>query len=171
MDAIKLLKQDHRRVEELFAEFEALGERAHKSKAKVVAKILLELRTHAELEEAIFYPAFRPEAEEEQDVLEAYEEHHIAKVLMNEIEALAPDHERYTAKVIVLKELIAHHVEEEEKEMVPEAKKALGAGEINALGDRMEAAKPDVQARMAGRVPTISVTMLEATPAKKARKV
>jgi hemerythrin superfamily protein len=171
MDAIKLLKQDHRRVEELFAQFEALGERAHKSKQKVVTQILLELKTHAELEEVIFYPAFRPEADDEQTVLEAYEEHHVAKLLMAEIEAMAPEHERYTAKVTVLKELIAHHVEEEEKEMFPEAKKALGTEEIKALGERIEAAKPEVRSRMASRSPRLSVTMMDAAKAPKARKV
>ncbi|MDB5099597.1 MAG: hypothetical protein JWM80_4018 [Cyanobacteria bacterium RYN_339] len=160
MDAITVLKKDHRKVEELFAELEALGERAYKAKAKVVSKIILELKTHAELEEQIFYPAFRAEADDEDAVLEAYEEHHVVKLLIAEIEVLAPDHERYMAKCTVLKELIQHHVEEEEKEMFPEAKQAIKAAELEALGKRIEAARPAVQAKAAAPAPRVSVTML-----------
>jgi hemerythrin-like domain-containing protein len=166
MDAIKVLKQDHRKVEQLFAELEALGERALKSRGKLMAKICQELKTHAELEETIFYPAFRQEAEDEDTVLEAFEEHHVVKFLIAELETLDPGHERFMAKATVLKELVQHHVEEEEGEMFPEALEALGKDEIQALGDRIEAARPAIQAK--ANAPRVSVTLMpEAKRAKR----
>ena len=159
MDAITLLKQDHREVEALFEKFESLGDRAYKGKAQVVSKIIQALKTHAELEETIFYPAFREGADDEDLALEAYEEHHVVKFLIAELELMQPEDERYDAKVTVLKELIEHHVEEEEQTMFPEAQKALGKDEIEALGQQMENARPRVEAHSAGA--RISITMLQ----------
>lgn len=171
MDAISILKQDHRKVEELFAQFERLGEKAYKSKAKVVAQIIQELKVHTKLEETIFYPAFRPAAKEEETVLEAYEEHHVAKFLLAELEVMDPEHERYAAKVTVLKELIAHHIEEEEKEMFPEASKALGKAEIKALGERIEADRPKVKQQSGEPSPRVSVSLMHDTNVHERREV
>ena len=141
MDAIKLLKDDHRRVEALFAEFEKLGKRAKKTKERVVRQILDELKLHAHLEETIFYPALREAIEDEDVVLEGFEEHPVVKHVMGDLEAIDADHVRFDVRVKVLKELVEHHVEEEEKEMLPEARKALGKARLEELGERMAAAK------------------------------
>jgi hypothetical protein len=110
-DAIALLKADHRKVEELFEKFEAT--RGGQAKGKIARQICLELKIHTMLEEEIFYPAFRGKIDD--DMLdEAYVEHDGAKILINEIEAGAPDDDFYDAKVTVLSEEIEHHVHEEE---------------------------------------------------------
>ena len=110
-DAIALLKADHRKVEDLFEEFEKAS--GSTSKATIANRICVELKVHALIEEEIFYPAFRGKIED--DTLdEAYVEHDGAKILINDIVAGSPDDDFYDAKVTVLSEEIKHHVHEEE---------------------------------------------------------
>jgi len=113
MDGLQLLAADHRKVEGLFASFEKASGAA--AKEKIVRQICTELKVHSQIEEEIYYPAIRGKVEE--DALdEAYVEHDSAKLLINELEAAEPDEAYYDAKVLVLKELIEHHVKEEEKQ-------------------------------------------------------
>src|SRR5687767_14561924 len=100
MDAITLLKQDHRTVEKLFKQFEKAGDGALKSKRKIVDQIIVELAKHAAIEEQIFYPAVRNEVKGVEDLtLEALEEHHVVKWTLSELEGMPADHERFDAKV------------------------------------------------------------------------
>ena len=143
-DAIALLKEDHRTVEDLFAQFEkATGDGR---KQKIAEQICLELSVHATIEEEIFYPACEGKIEE--DLLkEAYVEHDGAKVLIAEIEAGGPGDEFYDAKVKVLQEQIEHHVEEEEKRlegMFAQARKA--DLDLDALGEQLAARKEELVA-------------------------
>ena len=144
MDAVALLKADHRTVEDLFEKFEkASGDGRKKALAE---QICMELTVHTELEEKIFYPACEGKVEE--DLLkEAYVEHDGAKVLIAEIEAGGPDDEYYDAKVKVLSEQIEHHVEEEEKRMEGLFAQARKAGlDMDALGEQMAARKAELVA-------------------------
>src|SRR3954453_17422828 len=142
MDAITLLREDHRAVEKLFKEFEKAGPRAGKTKAKLVKQITRELAIHAVIEEQVFYPAVRESVEDADDlVLESLEEHHIVKWVLSELENLTPEDERYDAKVTVLMENVRHHVEEEEKEMFPAVRKALSRKDLDELGDLLARAK------------------------------
>ncbi len=138
-DAIALLKQDHRTVEELFKKFEKAS--GDGTKQKLAEEICLELSVHAEIEEEIFYPACEGKVEE--DLLkESYVEHDGAKVMIAEIMAGGPDDEFYDAKVKVLQEEIEHHVEEEERRMeglFAQARKA--ELDMDALGDQLAARK------------------------------
>jgi hemerythrin superfamily protein len=142
MDAIVLLKDDHKAVEKLFKEFEKAGESAHKEKQPIVQKIIQELTTHAYIEEEIFYPSARQEVPETgSHVLESVEEHHVVVWMLSELKNLDPTDERYDAKVTVLIENVRHHVEEEEKEWFPEVCKAMGRNRLQELGERMEKAR------------------------------
>ena len=139
-DAIALLKEDHRAVEKLFKEFEeAKGEGR---KEKLARQICLELTVHTTLEEEIFYPACDGKIDE--DLLkEAYVEHDAAKLLIAEIEAgSGQSDEFFNAKVQVLSEQIEHHVEEEEKELFPEVRKA--DLDLDALGEQLAARKKEL---------------------------
>ena len=138
-DAVALLKQDHRTVEELFEKFEKA--RGDGRKEKLAREICLELTVHAQIEEEIFYPACEGKVEE--DLLkEAYVEHDGAKILIGEIDAGGPDDEFYDAKVKVLQEQIEHHVEEEEKRMEGVFAQARKAGlDMDALGEELAARK------------------------------
>ena len=142
MDAIVLLKNDHKTVERLFKQFEKAGDDAHEQKRTLVDQIIAELTTHAFIEETIFYPEARTAVPETEDhVLESVEEHHIVVWVMSELIDLSPEDERFDAKVSVLMENVRHHVEEEEQEWFPEVRKALGRKRLQEIGERMEAAR------------------------------
>jgi hemerythrin superfamily protein len=147
MNAITLLKNDHKTVEDLFKRFEKLGPRAVKTKQDVVERIIRELSIHASIEEMIFYPAIRAAVEEgdvKDMVLESLEEHHIVKWVLSELEGMSAEHERFDAKVTVLTENVRHHVEEEEKDLFPKVNKLLGKERLDELGDAMAKAKKTV---------------------------
>ena len=144
MDAIKLLKEDHKKVKTLFGEVEELGDRASGSRKKLFQQIDEELTLHAKIEETIFYPEFRRRAEkgeEREEVLEAYEEHHVVKNIIAELEDLDPKDETYKAKLSVLKEMVEHHVKEEEGPMFRMAHELFSKEELEELGQRIMAAK------------------------------
>jgi hemerythrin superfamily protein len=154
MDAITLLKNDHKTVSGLFAKFDKLGDRAEKSKRDLVDKIIEELSIHAAIEEQIFYPAVRAAVPEvEDDVLEGLEEHHIVKWVLSELDGMSPSDERFDAKVTVLKENVEHHVEEEENDWFPKVRAALGRTALQEMGAAMEKAKKTAPKRPHPRSP------------------
>ncbi len=164
-DAIALLKQDHRTVEELFAQFEKASGEGRKQ--KLAEQICLELSVHATIEEEIFYPACEGKIEE--DLLkEAYVEHDGAKVLIAEIQAGdGQGDEFFDAKVKVLQEQIEHHVEEEEKRMEGMFSQARKAGlDMDALGQQLAQRKAELtETFKATGVPKPELTTMDATPA------
>jgi hemerythrin superfamily protein len=156
MNAITLLKNDHKTVEGLFKRFEKLGPRAVKTKQDVVERIIRELSIHAGIEEMFFYPAIREAAEGGKAgdmVLESLEEHHIVKWVLSELEGMSPEHDRFDAKVSVLMENVRHHVEEEEKELFPQLNKLLGKACLDEIGEAMNKAKKTVPTRPHPRSP------------------
>ncbi len=163
-DAVALLKEDHRTVEDLFAQFEkAKGEGR---KQELATEICTELSIHAQIEEEIFYPACEGKVEE--DLLkEAYVEHDGAKVLIAEIMAGEPSDEFYDAKVKVLQEQIEHHVQEEEKRMEGLFSQARAAGlEMDALGDDLRSRKEQLKAEIeANGLPKPELRTLEGASA------
>lgn len=143
MDAITLLKNDHKTVEALFKRFEKAGDRAVKTKRKLVDQIIAELTTHAYIEETVFYPAARKAVPDTAShVLESIEEHHVVVWLLSELAGMDPADERFTAKVTVLIENVRHHVEEEEQDWFPGVRKSMGRKVMQELGEEMAAAKP-----------------------------
>src|SRR5687768_8984934 len=120
MDAITLLKDDHKAVEQLFKRFEKAGDKAYAEKRAVVDRIIEELSKHAAVEEQLFYPVVRATVPDTEDIaLESLEEHHVVKWVLSELETMDPREERFDAKVTVLIENVRHHVEEEEDEFFP----------------------------------------------------
>jgi len=99
-DAIVLLKEDHKKVQQLFKRFEGLGPNASKTKKEIADKIVEELSVHSGIEEQIFYPAAREVLEDDSMVLEDLEEHHIMKWTLSELHGMRPEDERFDAKVI-----------------------------------------------------------------------
>lgn len=156
MDAIALLKEDHRTVEELFKKFEGLGPRAKKGRRDTVDRMIKALSVHAAVEEVIFYPAVREavgNGEIDTMVLEGLEEHHVAKWVLKELEDLDPEHERFDAKVSVLMESVRHHVKEEEKDLFPEVRKLFGRARLTELGDAMAEFKRSAPTRPHPKMP------------------
>jgi hemerythrin superfamily protein len=148
MDAITLLKNDHRAVEKLFKAFEGAGERALKTKADIVHGIVSELSVHAQAEEQVLYPAIRTEVPDtEEMVLESLEEHHIVKWVLSELEDMSPEDERFAAKVTVLIENVRHHVDEEEHDLFPRVRASLGRKQLSDIGAVLERAKKTASKR------------------------
>src|SRR5689334_21942923 len=157
MDALKLLKQDHQEVEAQFKRFENAGDDAHQTQKKIAEKVIELLSVHAAVEEELLYPAARELSEDLEDlVLEALEEHHIAKATLAELEKMSPDDERFCAKMTVLMESIRHHVEEEEGELFPKLRQLMSTAQREALGAAMKQAK--------GEAPTHPHPMAPDTP-------
>jgi hemerythrin-like domain-containing protein len=141
-DAIVLLKADHKDILKAFKDFEKAGENAHATKGKLVDRIIELLTVHTYIENEVMYPRVRellPEVED--DVLESYEEHHVADLLVVELAAMKPDAERFDAKTTVLIENVRHHIEEEEQEWFPKVREGLGRKALQDLGAAMLEAK------------------------------
>ncbi|GAA1241764.1 hemerythrin domain-containing protein [Oryzihumus leptocrescens] len=137
-DAIVLLKDDHKEVRRLFRDFEEAGDNAHVRKGQIVRKIIELLTVHTYIENEVMYPEVRallPEVEDE--VLESYEEHHVADVLCMELWSMEPDDERFDAKTTVLIESVRHHMDEEEQEWFPTVRDGLGRNQLQEIGAKM----------------------------------
>ena len=145
-DAVNFLKDDHKRVNALFDEFEKIKDgRASKEKQRIVTEACNELRIHTQLEEEIFYPALRKAIDEDDMMNEAVVEHQTAKDLIARLERMTPDNDMYVGTFTVLSEYIKHHVKEEEDEMFPLARKS--DVDLDALGDKMQKRKFALQER------------------------
>jgi hemerythrin-like domain-containing protein len=146
-DAIALLKKDHEKVRGLLSKLESAASRGSDRAMQLVSEIEGEVKVHTQIEEEIFYPAFRDAARKKEDkklFYEANQEHHVVDLVMPEMEE-GGSAEEFAAKAKVLKELIEHHADEEEKEMFPKAKKLLGRDELRELGERLEQRKRELK--------------------------
>jgi len=148
MDALELLKADHKKVKDLFEQAEEL----EGGKQKVIFdQIDKELQTHAYIEETIFYPAVEKYQELKDMVRESLKEHQEVKQLLKEIEGLQPDDEEFEEKLEELMENVEHHAEEEEEgKMFPKLKQIMKAAELEQLGRELQAAKQKAPTRKAG---------------------
>jgi hemerythrin superfamily protein len=144
-DAVALLKADHRKVEELFEKFKQGQSDGNEA---LVLEICTELSIHAMLEEELFYPACQKALDDAEPVSEAYVEHDGAKVLIAELMDSEADNDFYGAKVMVLSEMIKHHVALEEKKLFPQAEKA--GVDLKALGAKMMERKEELVSKFAG---------------------
>lgn len=145
-DAIKLLKDDHRQVEDWFEQFEKTNSAAKKQ--KLADQICTALTVHTQIEEEIFYPACREVGIEEDMMDEADVEHDGAKKLIEEIEAGKPGDDHWDAKVTVLSEMIKHHVKEEEQRDGMFAKAKKSELDLDALGEELAARKKELMKQM-----------------------
>ncbi|GGI91910.1 hemerythrin domain-containing protein [Halopseudomonas pertucinogena] len=147
MNAIELLKQDHEKVKKLLEDISNTTERAFKKRAELLQKIALELQAHTTIEEEIFYPAFREAGERDELKMyhEAKEEHRAVEALvLPDLLATDPGTVEFSGRVKVLKELLEHHIEEEEEEMFTQARELLSEEELTTLGKAMKEKKMEV---------------------------
>jgi hypothetical protein len=144
-DAIALLEADHREVDGYFDAFEAAT--SDIDKKAIADKICLALKVHTQIEEELFYPPAREKTGDGDLLDEALVEHSGAKILIAQIEAMAPGQPLYDAKVKVLAEQVRHHVEEEESELFPETRET--DLDLQALGARLAARKAELMQQLA----------------------
>lgn len=147
-DAVELLKDDHEKVQDLFDDFEDTQD--IDARRQICETVRNELTVHAQIEEEIFYPAVRAELGEDDLVDEAEEEHHVAKMVLSELENMSPDDEHYAAKFTVLAESVRHHIKEEEGEMFPKVKSSNL--DLEHLGEQMATRKQELM-KQTGRAP------------------
>jgi hemerythrin superfamily protein len=158
-DAISLLKEDHQMVKRLLSDLQRAAERNGAKQGELLQRITAALQTHTRLEEEIFYPAFHAAVDKEDDAklyYEALEEHHVVDLVLPEMTDAEPGSEEFAAKVKVLKDLVEHHVEEEEGRMFPRASKAIDKEDLKQLGERLERRRDQLR-RPGSQVP-VSMT-------------
>ena len=141
MDAIGLLKNDHKLVKKMIAEGEETTERAEKTRTELFARLKSELEIHERIEEEVLYPALRDNPRSEEIAYEAYEEHHVVDVILEELEMTPTSSPEWLAKFTVAKENLEHHIEEEEGELFPKARQILSEEELEQMGARMQEIK------------------------------
>lgn len=138
-DAIVVLKEDHKRIKSLFRQFDASSGDSPAARRTLVDQMIQELTVHTYLENEVMYPKVRELVPSlAPDVLESYEEHHVADVLVMELMALEPTDERFEAKTTVLIENVSHHIDEEENDWFPKVREALGRKQLTEIGERMQ---------------------------------
>jgi len=140
MDAISLLKDDHRKVEKLFAQIKDKKDAADRE--RLFAEIKTELTVHTEIEEKLFYPAVLDAEAAHELVVESFEEHKQVKMVLADLDQADKSTENWIGGLTVLMEDVQHHVEEEETELFPRVKKEiLSEQELEDLGKRMQELK------------------------------
>jgi hemerythrin-like domain-containing protein len=153
-DAIALLKNDHKNVKQLLKRLESTTDRNSAQREQLLEKIENEVKVHTTIEEEIFYPAFKQSIRTKSDAhlyYEALEEHHVVDLVMPKIKDADADSEEFAAKAKVLKDLIEHHAEEEETQMFPKARKAMGTAMLRELGEELRQRKQELSTGMSGR--------------------
>ncbi|MGH9932442.1 MAG: hemerythrin domain-containing protein [Pyrinomonadaceae bacterium] len=135
------MEADHKKVAGIMDKLDSTTERGVKTREELFTQLKTELDVHARIEETIFYPELEKADETHDITLEAFEEHRLVKQLLGELEKMDKSDEQWTAKFAVLKESVEHHVEEEESEMFPKARKVLSEEQAEIIGTRMETEK------------------------------
>lgn len=131
MDALVMLREEHKAIKRMFREFE-------RGDLTVVADFCRELMIHSDMEEAVLYPAIREAVADSKDlVMEGIEEHHEVKLLIGELNVMTPDEDHYKAKATVVRENSEHHFGEEEDDLFPKIRKAMGRNRLIELGAQM----------------------------------
>jgi len=144
MNAINLLKADHEKVKGILAQLSESTDRATKKRTELLEKLEMEIMIHTQLEEQILYPAYKEAGGKEQEEMyyEAKEEHRtVDSLVLPDLKATDPSTPEFAGRLKVVKELLEHHIEEEETEMFPQAKKLLGNAKLDELGKEMEEMK------------------------------
>ena len=162
---VEMLKEDHGKVKELFEQFESAEGR---ERGEIAKTAIQELEIHADLEERLIYPAIRQEIEEDSMMNEAVEEHHLVHILIAELKKLKPNDEKFQAKFTVLGELVKHHIEEEENEMLPQAEESDIDWE--SLETRVMKRKEALMAKANGRRKGASRSTTSSRASKKSRR-
>ena len=147
-NAITMLKSDHTTVKRLVRELNATSDRAIKERERLVSEIERELKTHAQIEEEVFYPAFKAKTEKTEAVdmfYEAAEEHHIVDMLLPTLKTANKKSPEFEAKAKVLKDLLDHHIKDEEGEMFPKARQIFSDEQLEQLGELMQIRRDAIQ--------------------------
>jgi len=137
-DPFEYILEDHEKISSLLEKLDSTTEEAEKTRAELFPRVQEALSIHSELEETLLYPVLEKMDLTHELIMEAYEEHSVVKMLLEELSELDQQSEEWSAKLTVLKENVEHHVEEEENQVFPKAKEGLSKEDIHSLGEQME---------------------------------
>jgi hemerythrin-like domain-containing protein len=146
-DFFKELKKDHEEVRSILEQLKATGNKAEKKREELFLKLKQEIKPHMEAEEKVFYPALQKKAHEK--ILESIEEHHAADVFLIELEKMGKTEDRWAAKLSVFKEIVEHHLEEEEGDIFKLADEAMDHDQMPAILKQFQEQKQKVKKAMA----------------------
>lgn len=148
MNALDMLREDHKKVKGIFEQFENTED--PQQKKQLCQECIAELKIHTKLEEELIYPVMKEEGEELKELInEANEEHHVVDLIIAELEGMDPEEENFDAKFKVLSESVKHHIEEEEGETFPKAEEE-GSADFEEIGEQMEIRKQELMEEGAG---------------------
>lgn len=151
---IQIVTEDHRKVEELFAEFKEKMEGTHDERRELANQIIKELAIHAKMEEKYLYPKLKEKMGDEKakPVEDAISEHHAARMLLMEIKLMPVDSDQFNSRMHVLEENIMHHVEEEETQLLPFLEETADNEDMNRLGEEMAEYKKGMYATVLEKI-------------------
>lgn len=141
----QMLKKDHAEVKGILGQLEETKESASKKREELFQKLRVELVPHMKAEESAFYPPLLAKKDSRDDALEGVEEHHVSDMVLKELEATPKDTDQWGAKMSVFKELVEHHIKDEESKVFKSAEKALGQDEIQNIMKRFEQEKQKIK--------------------------
>ncbi len=147
-DFFEMLKQDHQEVKDIMEEISESSDRATRTRENLFMKLKQGLVPHMKAEEQVLYPKLKAEEESKKDAMEAMEEHHVAELVFNELDKMAKDEEFWGAKASVLKDLLDHHVEEEESQVFQDIKEVIPQEEVDQLITDFKDAKSTVMRKV-----------------------
>jgi hemerythrin-like domain-containing protein len=153
MDVFDIIREDHQAVQKILNDMQETSSRATQRRQEDVTKFTQLIEPHMMAEEEVFYPQARERGESKlrEHVIEAYDEHRIAKMVLAELQKMSPQDEAWLPKAKVLKDLIEHHIEEEEGELFEEARKALNQQQIQQITQQFHQTKDKQMQKAAGR--------------------
>src|SRR5690242_3648393 len=147
-DAIVILKDEHKEMRRAFHDYERTTATETATRGEIADRIIELLTAHTYIENEVMYPQIRELAPElEHDILDSYEEHHLADLLIAEIAALEPYEERFDPKMTVLMESVRHHMDAEESEWFPQVRKAVGRNQLQEIGRDLQRAREQAPTR------------------------
>ena len=148
MELFELIKQDHEKVKDIFEQIEAGKSTAKKTRQNLFERLYKELDVHMRAEEDVVYPALKQSEEANEKMLEAIEEHHVARLILDELKKLEIDDERWEAKIMVLKENIEHHIEEEEGPIFEFLEDICEQDQLEDISKQFQADKKQIKAKV-----------------------
>src|SRR5438105_1771990 len=149
LDAVSLLKKDHELVKDLMNKMDT--EEDPDQLTSMFEQLVDELGVHERIEEEIFYPALQKLPKAKEDVLEAFEEHHLVDEIVEQMDVESDD-DKWKAKFTVMKENVEHHIKDEEDKLFPKAEELLGPEKLGELGVKMADLKEAEQLALAEEV-------------------
>lgn len=143
----ELIKKDHKETKDVFSQIEELADRSSQKRADLFAKMKEELVPHMKAEEKVFYAVLLEDEKSKEDAMEGMEEHHASELILKELSNMSPREDYWPAKFSVFKEMVEHHIEEEESTIFQVAEEVIPHEQLETIADEFEQAKEKIKGK------------------------